>query len=1443
MILTKGSGSCGVGFICDIHGRRSNKIVRLGIEAVVNLTHRGAVGADGKTGDGAGVHFQLPKTFFLKEIERLGYRVPPRDSLAVGTFFFHKDGIEAGVEAIVRKQGLIPLGWRDVPTNDEALGSSALNAKPTIRQLFIDTAGIETAQKEVRLYFARRDIEKTCGENVYVPSLSSRIIVYKGMLIAPFLAQFYPDLADDTVDSAFCLFHQRFSTNTSPDWTLAQPFRVLAHNGEINTLQGNRNYLTLLEHAISHDVFGENGHLLRPLVSYEESDSASLDRVVELMVLAGISPEQAVIMCIPPAWENADRDEGERAFLEYQSLLMKPWDGPAAVAFTDGETIGAHLDRNGLRPLRYAITEDGIMILGSEIGMVDLGDTMIKEKGRLGPGETIAVNTRTSTVRFTDEIIQELAHRKPYAQWMGEYFVALKSGSIQAPAPDDELIRKQIAFGYTSEEIQTSLKEMAITGKEPVFSMGDDTPLPPLSEKPPLLFRYFKQKFSQVTNPPIDHIRERMVMSLKMYLGPKGNFLDQGPEHARQLAIESPLLTEGQIKEIESQGRFPVKRISIAYSKSGGTLSHAVKTLQELVVHAVKNGAEIIVLSDSDVSSENRAVPSLLAVSASQKALLKDNLGNRASLIIETGEARDEHHLACLTGYGASGVYPYLSFKTIAVLCQTGEVKIPYERAASNFVKAVESGLLKCIARMGISTIRSYQGGQLFDTICLNHDFVEEFFTNTPVTLESDGMNEVEAALVKRHHAGFGGPTPKLDYGGNLRYRRDGEHHAWAAPTVAALNRFTKSGEYGLYREFAQLADGRPAYIRHLLDYRKGAPIPIEEVEPEEAVLSHFVAGAMSIGALSPEAHATIAEACNRLGIKSNSGEGGEDLARYPGQQNSAVKQVASGRFGVTPAYLASARELEIKIAQGAKPGEGGHLPAIKVNTYIGMLRHCAPNMLLISPPPHHDIYSIEDLAQLIHDLKQANPNAPVCVKLVAETGVGTIAAGVAKAYADIVQISGCEGGTGASTISSIKNAGNYWEVGLAETQRVLIDNGLRDRIRVRVDGGLRTGRDVIIAALLGAEEFGFGTAALVSAGCVMVRQCHSNTCPTGVATQDEKLRARFRGTVEGVTTYFRAVAREVREILAEMGMRSLSAIVGRSDLLTPLRRDEFPESRRVNVKRFIKHYLGGYRPDSPRRCTRERNDNPALSLNDKIVKDLLPFIEKAEPVNKEYAIRNIDRSIPVRLNYYISQKYRDQGLPADTLRLTFIGTAGQSFGAFNHRGLSLTLIGDANDYTGKGMFGGRIAIASSGIREPHRQVIVGNTVLYGATGGEFYAAGRAGERFAVRNSGALAVVEGAGHHLCEYMTRGAVVALGEVGYNVGAGMTGGVLYVPDRDDRLKEKINTAYVAIRDLNDEDLRALKGMIQSHFNFTGSLRAQELLADFNGSAGRFRKISPA
>ncbi|NPA42212.1 MAG: glutamate synthase large subunit [Aquificae bacterium] len=1468
--------SCGVGFVCNIDGRAENQIVRWGVEAVKNLTHRGAIGGDGKTGDGAGVLTQIPKKFFKKVIDELGYQISDIDNLAVGVFFLYQP-LEDKIVAEFVKEGIKVLGWRDVPTDTDAVGESALKVMPTIKHLLLDMESIPQDQRDIKLYLIRRKIEKKFGDDkVYIPSLSTREIVYKGMLVAPQLDRFYPDLKDPDYESAYCLFHQRYSTNTLPNWRLAQPLRLSAHNGEINTIQGNRNWMVALQHELEHEVLGDKKDLIKPLVSYDESDSASLDRVFELLCLVGFSPEHAINMLIPPAWEHVPELSDEvKAFFEYQSLLMKPWDGPAAIAFVYGNKIGAHLDRNGLRPARYILTEDGVMVLGSEVGMIDLGDRKVKEKGRLGPGDTIVVDLSKGEVKKTKEILEDLASQKPYKEWIDKHLLRLskltEGKALGIPKEDPERLRKQIAFGWTEEEVKNVIQYMAQTGKEPTFSMGDDTPLPPLSEKPKLLFRYFKQRFAQVTNPPIDPIRERLVMSLKMNLGYKRNFLTETPEHAKRLQIDSPILLDYQLKAIEEQTEFKVVRIPICYPKERSynivelqdmagerriselimdalyeeipinDLMMGIETLQRRVEEAVREGAQIIILSDRYISKYRVAIPSLLAVSACVKHLAKEGLSTKVSFIVETGEARDTHQIACLIGYGASAVYPYLAYEVIKELCDKGKLDMHYEEAVFNYKKALEDGLLKIMSKMGISTLNSYHGAQIFDTVCLNKDVVDKFFTGTPVTLEADGIEEIELSTLARHNAAYETEEPKLDYGGDMKFRKGGEFHAWSPHVVRALHKFLDTKDYEDYKEFSKLANSQhPTFIRHLLTYKKAEnPIPIEEVEPEEEILKRFVTGGMSLGALSPEAHEVIAEACNRLGMRSNSGEGGEDPKRYWTIKNSAIKQVASGRFGVTPTYLATAKDIEIKIAQGAKPGEGGQLPGHKVNEYIAKLRHSQPGVTLISPPPHHDIYSIEDLAQLIHDLKQANPEARVCVKLVAEHGVGTIAAGVAKAYADVVQISGAEGGTGASPYSSIKNAGNYWEIGLMETQRLLMENDLRDKIRVRVDGGMRTGKDVIIGALLGAEEFGFGTAAMIAEGCVMARACHLNTCPTGVATQDPKYRAKFKGKVENVMAYFKAVAREVREILAQMGVRSLDEIIGRTDLIEVVRYDEFPGSKRIKVEALLE----GYPEDRPRRCLVERNDNPAPNFNDEILKDVLPYIEKGEPFEKEYEIRNIHRTIPTKINYYISVKYRDEGLPEDTIKLTFRGTAGQSFGAFNHRGVTLKLIGDANDYVGKGMWGGKIILIPQGVEKTHENVIMGNTCLYGAIGGELYAAGRAGERFGVRNSGAVAVVEGTGHHCCEYMTGGIIVSLGEVGYNVGGGMTGGHAYILDESQTLEHKLNYSYVYARRLvGEEEIAELRSLIEKHYQYTGSPRAKEILDNFDSFLPKFWKVIP-
>ncbi|MGC8753645.1 MAG: glutamate synthase large subunit [Thermosulfidibacteraceae bacterium] len=1440
--------SCGVGFVCNVKNERSYRIVKWGIEAVKNLTHRGAVGGDGKTGDGAGILIHIPRKFFADFLSEKSLEISDINNLAVGVFFFYRD-LRSSVEEYIKGFPFKFIGWREVPVDPSAVGESALKVMPKIFHLLLDTEKVEKEKVELELYFLRRLIEKDSllGKNVYIASLSSKVLVYKGMFVATQLDKFYPELTDERLESSICIFHQRYSTNTFPNWMLAQPFRYLAHNGEINTLRGNRSWIKALEVELEHELFGGRIELVKPLVSFEESDSASLDKVFELLCLVGYSTSHAINMLIPPAWESVPGMPDEvRSFFEFQTLMMQPWDGPASIAFSDGETIGIHLDRNGLRPCRYVITEDGIMVAGSEVGIIDLSGKKIKEKGRLGPGDTVLVDLSKGIIKKTEEILNELSNFKPYREWIERNLIRLKrlikGNKISILPKDEECLKKQIVFDYSKEEIENILAYMANEGKELTFSTGDDTPIPSLSEKPVLLFRYFKQRFAQVTNPPIDPIREKSIMSLYMILGSKGNFLKETESHAKKLQIDSPILLPYEFSIIKSQNYLKVVEIPIIYSEDL-SLEKGMELVCEEAEKAVKNGARILILTDKHVSNDKLPIPSLLAVSGVFHYLLRKGLVTKTSIIVETGEARDTHHMCCLIGYGASAVYPYLAYETICELCELKIVKVSFEEAILNYKKALEAGILKVLSKMGISTLVSYHGGKIFETVCLNRDLVEKYFPGTPVTLEADGIKEIEESVRRRHSLAYRTTELKIPTGGEMRFREGEEWHAWSPYAVKALHKFIKTKDYRDYKEFSKLSnDVRPAFIRDLLTYKKvEKPIAIDEVEPTEEILKRFVISAMSLGALSPEAHETLAEAANRLGMKSNSGEGGEDPKRYWTIKNSAIKQVASGRFGVTPIYLASAQEIEIKIAQGAKPGEGGQLPGCKVNEYIAKLRYSQPGVTSISPPPHHDIYSIEDLAQLINDLKEANPQAKICVKLVAEAGVGTIAAGVAKGYADLIQISGGEGGTGASPYSSIKNTGNYWEIGLAETQRVLMENNLRDKVVIRIDGAIRTGKCVVIAALLGAEQFGFGTAAMVALGCIMCRSCHTNRCPTGIATQDSEHRRKFKGKVEDVEAYFRAVAQEVREILAEIGVRSLDEIIGRRELLEIKTYEEFPGTKRIKLKRFL---MEDYPSDRPLKCLGERNDNPRRSeLARKLEEEIVPYIRKGKRVFREYKIRNVDRSIPTRLNYYIAVKYGDRGLPEDTINLTFIGTAGQSFGAFNHKGVSLTLIGDANDYVGKGMHGGRIVIKALDVEDTQNHVIMGNTCLYGATGGELYAAGKVGERFAIRNSGAIAVIEGAGFHCCEYMTGGIVVVLGSVGFNLGAGMTGGYGYILDLDGDLKDKVNYSYVTIRKLlSDEEVKELKDLVKRHYKYTESLWAKYILENFNSFVEKFFKVMP-
>jgi glutamate synthase (NADPH/NADH) large chain len=1336
----------------------------------------------------------------------------------------------------------------------------------------IDTEGVENA--ELKLFLIRKYIERIFTEDqFYLSSLSTKVIVYKGMLIAPYLDTFYPDLKEEEFESAFVIFHQRYSTNTLPKWYLAQPFRWLAHNGEINTIMGNRNWMLTLQHEIEHEIFGKYNEWLKPILKTDESDTASLDKVFELLIFAGFKPEHAINMLIPPAWEHVEELPDEvKSFFEYQSLLMKPWDGPAAICFTDGENvIGAHLDRNGLRPERYILTEDGLLIVGSEVGMVErieksseeekipyIDEKRIIERGRLGPGDTIAVDLRNNKLKKTEEILKELAQQKPYKEWIEKYLLRLRDLEKKytyIPAEEttkEELTKKWVAFNYSQEEIEEIMKKQAETGKIYTYSMGDDTPLPPLREKPVNLFRFFKQRFAQVTNPPIDPIREKIVMSLKMNLGAKPNFLYEKPEYAQRLQIESPILLPHQLEAIEKNPQLKVVRIYTTYPKEW-SLRKALQELFKKALEEIKKGAKIIILSDKNLTEGKKYIPSLLAISGLFQYLKKRGLAHKCSYIVETGEAREDHHIATLIGYGASAVYPYLALQTIEHLFKEGKIHSEdIKKSVENYKKSLEEGLRKILSKMGISTLNSYQSAEIFDTVCLNEEFVEEFFPGTNVTVPAYGLEEIEAIYEGFIEKAFKG-EPKVEKSGEMKQGR-GEWHAWNAEVVRSLHKLVrkassiiaeelKKGNYRweeisrklfienkeirkLYEDYIKATTKRAVFYRDLLEIKpKGKPLPLEEVEPIEEILKRFVIPGMSIGALSPKAHETLAIASNLLGMKMCSGEGGEDPARYGTLKNCSIKQVASGRFGVTAEYLINSKEIEIKIAQGAKPGEGGQLPGHKVNEYIAKLRHSKPGITLISPPPHHDIYSIEDLAQLIHDLKQINPEAHVAVKLVSEVGVGTVASGVAKAYADIVQISGGDGGTGASPYSSIKNAGLHWEYGLWETQKSLMENDLRSLVRIRVDGGLKNGRDVLIASIMGAEEFGFGTASMIAEGCAMIRQCHTNKCPTGVATQDERLIAKFKGNVEEVIAYFLAVAWHLKELMASLGIRKLEEVIGDYSLLQPANTpDKHPQAPKIKVEKLLK----GIPEDKPRKCMIYRNDNPNFNYNDVLLQELSYEIYlKKKEIRKVYPIKNIYRTIPTKLVKTVLESGYD-----GKINLTFIGTAGQSFGAFLTKQFNVKLIGQANDYIAKGLSGGTVIIRPYDweLNKTKELTLGGNTCLYGATSGKLFIAGRVGERFAIRNSGAVAVVEGVGHHCCEYMTGGLVIVLGKVGYNVGAGMTAGIAYILDEDQTLERKINTSYVKVKTLKEEEEKELKYWIEEHFKATQSLWAKEILENW-------------
>ena len=1461
--------ACGVGFIADRSGNRSHAILEMAIQAVTNLTHRGAVAADAKTGDGAGILTQIPEKLFKKELQKVGARIDSINDLAVGMIFLPNNDTVAQersqkiVEDILQQYGFPLLRWRSVPIDDVALGEKALATSPVIKQVLIGRPNHITLDNyERRLYLICKEIEHQITEeqiqDFHIASFSHRTIVYKGLLVAPQLAMFYSDLCNSDFEAALAVFHQRYSTNTSPTWALAQPFRMLAHNGEINTLMGNRNWMRAREAELTSPIWKEDIKRLVPIINPTGSDSMSLDNALELLTHSDRSILHSMMCLIPEAYEQIqDMSEELKNCYQYLSCVSEPWDGPAAVAFSDGVIVGACLDRNGLRPARYKVTDDGIVVMGSEVGIIELDDSRVVRKGRLGPGKMIAVDTLRSELLLDADIKNEVAHHKPYAKWINQRThlgdLKLQAPGIITPVPDD-LQTQQKAFGYMKEDVEQFIKPMVLQAKESVGSMGDDTPPAVISQNPRLLYHYFKQLFAQVTNPPIDSLRERLVMSLTTYLGKRHSLLTETEQHANLIRLTSPILTNEELETLKTQEipEFKHAIIPVCFPVSSGPkgLEKALDTLCENVIDAVNDGNTLLVLSDKDVSAENAPIPMLLAVGTVHHHLIRQGKRMQVSLILEAGDPREEHHYAVLLGYGADAICPYLAFSTIIQLAENDEFEeINTEQAIINYKEAVEKGILKIMAKMGISTVSSYRGAQIFEAIGINSSVIDQCFTGTPSRLSGIGFEHIAAEALHFHTKAFGGTDDKraLQEAGYFRFRRHGEFHAFNPTVFKAMHKFVKSGDAEDYTEYAQaVEEGDPSSLRDLLAFKPSSPIPIQEVEPAEDIVRRFTTGSMSFGALSRETHETLAIAMNRLDAKSGSGEGGEDSGRFVKQPNgdlasSAIKQVASGRFGVTPQYLASAKELEIKMAQGSKPGEGGQIPGHKVTGEIAKIRNAIPGVPLISPPPHHDIYSIEDLAQLIYDLKQVNPRAKVAVKLVSEFLIGTIASGVAKGYADVIQISGHEGGTGASPLSSIKNAGTPWELGLAETQHRLVENELRDRVVLRVDGGMRSGRDIVIAAMLGAEEYGFGTSAMVATGCIMARQCHLNTCPVGIATQDPALRAKYPGTPEMVVNFMLGIANEVRTILADLGHKSLNDIIGRPELLDLADLVDYPKAATLDLTEILSP--ADPTGESPRYHLQERNDRVDTPLDDQILVDAAASIEKREPIQLSYPIRNTHRTVGAKLSGEIAFQYGDTLLPKETIRCHFNGSAGQSFGAFCINGLQLVLTGEANDYVGKGMAGGVIVIKpSSDARfKSHENTIIGNTVLYGATSGVLYAAGRAGERFCVRNSGATAVVEGVGDHGCEYMTGGTIVILGETGRNFGAGMTGGSGYVLDENLQFENKINPQLISLERITEKvDQDTLVDLIQKHYELTESRRAEQILANWDVFLPLFWKI---
>ena len=1467
--------ACGVAFVVDMHGRSSHDMVQRGLTCLYQLDHRGATGAEANVGDGAGMLIQLPDSFFRQVTD---FELPEAGSYAAGMAFLPSedpDGAAQAIEALAEQEGLRVLGWREVPTVSSSLGSFATDAMPVFRTVFIagsENSPIRDLDLERAAFILRKRIEHEIQPAVYFPSLSCRTFVYKGMLTCDQLPEFFPDLTDERLESALALVHSRFSTNTFPSWPLAHPYRLIAHNGEINTVMGNRNWMRAREGKLSTELFGDALERALPIMTQGASDTASFDEALELLYLGGRTLPHAVLMMIPEAWENHDRlPQWKRDFYEYHAALMEPWDGPASIAFTDGTVIGAVLDRNGLRPSRFWVTEDGLVVVASEVGVLDLDQSTVVQKGRLQPGRMFLVDTEQGRIIGDEEIKQTLADTAPYGDWLQEGLLHLDDlpDRFLLTPQHSSVVKRQRTFGYTEEELKILLAPMARTGAEPIGSMGTDTPIAVLSQRPRLIFDYFAQLFAQVTNPPLDAIREELVTSTSSVVGPEGNVLQPGPDSCRQIVLPHPVISNEDLAKVlylNEHGDHPeFKSFAIdglyPVAEGGAGMRTAIEEIQAKVSEAIADGAKIIVLSDRYSNAENAPIPSLLLTGAVHHHLVRNRTRTEVGLIVECGDAREVHHMALLLGYGAGAINPYLAIESIEDLIEEGAItEVDSKTAVRNYIKGCSKGVLKIMSKMGISTVASYTGAQVFECVGLSNEGIDDYFTDTTSKLGGVDLNVLAEEVALRHRFAYLDNPEEVAHrdlwaGGEYQWRREGEFHLFNPETVYRLQHSTRTGQYELFKEYTELVDTQSeelATLRGLftLTPNDEGPISIDEVEPVNEIVKRFSTGAMSYGSISAEAHETLAIAMNRLGAKSNTGEGGEDPERFTPDANgdsrrSAIKQVASGRFGVTSEYLVNSDDIQIKMAQGAKPGEGGQLPGPKVWPWIAKTRHSTPGVGLISPPPHHDIYSIEDLKQLIHDLKNSNPDARIHVKLVAEVGIGTVAAGVSKAKADVVLISGHDGGTGASPLTSLKHAGGPWELGLAETQQTLLINGLRDRIVVQTDGQLKTGRDVIVAALLGAEEFGFATAPLVVSGCVMMRVCHLDTCPVGVATQNKELRARYNGKAEFVVNFFEYIAQEVREYLAELGFRSIEEAIGRVDCL--------------DVDRAVNHWKADgldltpilHVPTSPweqdRFCSQEQDHGLDKALDQELIQQAQPALSDGTPVRIEIPVSNVNRTVGTLLGHHLTKNHGGEGLPDNTIDINMAGSAGQSFGAFVPKGITLRLSGDANDYLGKGLSGGRITLQPPSNASPNfvaeENVIAGNVILYGATSGEVYIRGIVGERFCVRNSGATAVVEGIGDHGCEYMTGGTVVILGATGRNFGAGMSGGVAFVYDPDDEFHRNLNTEMVDLESsLSEEDADALRDIIRRHLEETNSAVAATVLDRWHQHVRSFKKVMP-